>query len=91
MELMGHKLMMHAALMFDLLPDTKPTELTTISGSLQQKQFLAALPESFSKSDAEHLANTLGLSVKTMNRWLTDWSKSSVIQRLAHGEYTKAC
>ena len=91
MVLMGHKLLMHAALMFDLLPDTKPTELTTISGSLQQRQFLAALPESFSKSDAEHLANTLGLSVKTMNRWLTDWSKSSVIQRLAHGEYTKAC
>ena len=75
--------------MFDLLPDTKPTELTTISGSLHQKQFLAALPESFSKSDAEHLANTLGLSVKTMNNWLTMWTKSLKIQHVAHGQYEK--
>ena len=77
-------------LLFDLLPDTQPTEVGIVSGSLQQKQFLESLPMSFSKSDAEHLANTLGLSVKTMNRWLTDWVQTSVLQRLAYGEYAKA-
>lgn len=89
MVLMGHKLMMHAALMFDLLPDTKPTELTTISGSLQQKQFYDSLPQSFSRTDADHLANTLGVSARTIDRWLTNWTQQSVLQRIKQGEYSK--
>ena len=89
MVLMGHKLLMHAALMFDLLPDTQPTEVGIVSGSLQQKQFLESLPMSFSKSDAEHLANTLGLSVGTVGNWLTKWVKESKLQHVTYGEYSK--
>jgi len=49
-----------------------------------------SLPTSFSKADAEHLADALGVSVKTVNNWLTSWVKSATIQHVAHGEYSKS-
>ena len=76
-------------LLQDLLPDTKPTELTTISGSLQQKQFYDSLPQSFSRTDADGLANTLGVSARTVDRWLTNWTQQSMLQRVKQGEYSK--
>lgn len=89
MALMGHKLLMHAALMYDLLPEIKDTKVGNVSGSLQQHQFLSALPEQFSKQDAEHLANTLGVSVKALDKWLTIWTKNATVQRVAYGSYKK--
>ena len=89
MVLMGHKLLMHAALMFDLLPDTQPTEVGIVSGSLQQKQFYDSLPQSFSRTDADSLANTLGVSAKSEERWLTEWTKCSKLQRVTRGLYEK--
>ena len=76
-------------LMFDLLPDTQPTEVGIVSGSLQQKQFYDSLPQSFSRTDADSLANTLGMSLKSTDRWLTEWTKCSKLQRVAHGQYEK--
>ena len=89
MVLMGHKLLMHAALMFDLLPDTQPTEVGIVSGSLQQKQFYDSLPQSFSRTDADSLANTLGVSARTVDRWLTNWTQQTILQRVKQGEYSK--
>ncbi len=47
------------------------------------------LPEAFSKNDAEHLADTLGVSVGTMGNWLTKWVKCGDIQHVTYGEYKK--
>ena len=77
------------ALLKDALTVAKTTEVGIVSGSLQQKQFLESLPMSFSKSDAEHLANTLGLSVGTVGNWLTKWVKESKLQHVTYGEYSK--
>lgn len=87
--LMGHKLLMHAAATYDLLPTTSTPSPVAPSGSLLQKQFLDSLPEHFSKHDAEQLADTLGVSVKTMNRWLTNYVESNNLQRVRQGEYQK--
>lgn len=87
--LMGHKLLMHAAATYDLLPTISTPAPVAPSGSLMQKQFLDSLPEHFSKHDAEHLADTLGVSVKTLNNWLTKWVQNAMVQHIAHGEYGK--
>ncbi len=87
--LMGHKLLMHAAATYNLLPVTSTPTPSAPSGSLMQKQFLDSLPTEFSKNDAEHLANTLGVSVKTVNNWLTKWVQRSEIQHVSFGEYKK--
>jgi len=49
------------------------------------QQFLDSLPTVFSKNDAEHLANTLGVSVGTMGNWLTTLVQMSIIQRNTKG------
>jgi len=87
--LLGHKLLMHAAATYNLLPVLSTPAPEAPSGSLMQKQFLDSLPEAFSKSDAEHLADTLGVSVGTMGNWLTKWVKSGNIQHITYGEYKK--
>jgi len=87
--LMGHKLLMHAAATYDLLPVTSTPTPTAPSGSLLQKQFLDSLPEMFTKSLADEQARCLGVSVRTIERWLTTWTQTNVIQRNTKGEYQK--
>ena len=53
---------------------------------MKKKEYYAVFGK---KSDAEHLANTLGLSVGTIGNWLTRWVKESKLQHVTYGEYTK--
>jgi len=87
--LLGHKLLMHASATYNLLPVTSTPAPEAPSGSLMQKQFLDSLPEAFSKSLADDQARLLGVSVRTIERWLTTWTQTSIIQRNAKGEYQK--
>lgn len=89
MLLMGHKLLMHAAMVYDMLPETKQKEYSPVSGSLQARQFFDMLPWEFSKSLADEQARMLGLSVGTMQNWLTYWSQNGVLQRVEKGKYRK--
>ena len=89
MLLIGHKLLMHAAIIFNLIPETRKKEATPVSGSLLSRQFFKMLPADFEKNLAVIQASTLGVSVKTLNYWLDNWIKQSVIQRVAHGSYRK--
>lgn len=89
MLLMGHKLLMHAAMVYDMLPEVKQNDYAPVSGSLQARQFFDMLPWEFSKSFADDQARVLGLSVKTTNNWLTFWTQSNVLQRVKHGVYSK--
>lgn len=89
MVLMGHKLLMHAALMYDLLPEIKDTKVGQIDTNLQRKQFLDILTDTFSKQTAIDEANHIGVSVRTMEKWLSHYLQTAQIERVEHGLYHK--
>ena len=89
MMLMGHKLLMHSAMMFQMLPENKDATPGEIGHTLIQKQFFEMLPADFSKQDAVKQAEVLGISVDTMKRWLTKYTQSNDIQRVEQGKYRK--
>ena len=87
--LMGHKLLLHAAMMFQMLPTSKDTAPGEIGQNLVQKQFFQMLPADFTKQDAVKTAEVLGIGNKTIDRWLQKFVNSSEIQHVAHGKYIK--
>ena len=89
MLLIGHKLLMHAAMVFQMMPELKATPVGEIGGNMLQKQFFQMLPTDFTKQDAVKQAEVLGVNVRTMERWLVKLIQSSNIQHVAHGEYHK--
>ena len=54
-----------------------------------QRQFFQMLPTAFTKQDAIEQAKVLGVSVKTINNWLTKHLQSNEILHVAHGLYEK--
>ena len=89
MLLIGHKLLMHSAMMFQMLPENKDAAPGEIGHTLIQKQFFEMLPADFTKQDAVKQAEVLGISVDTMKRWLTKYTQSNDIQRVEQGKYRK--
>ena len=89
MLLIGHKLLMHAAMMYQMLPEIKSTEIGEIGSTLLQKQFFQMLPENFSKQDAVKQAEVLGVNVRTMEDWLEKLIKHVRIERVMKGQYHK--
>ena len=84
------KLLMHAAMMFQMLPENKDAAPGEIGHTLIQKQFFEMLPTDFTKQDAVKQAEVLGVSVKTIEVWLQKYIESSHIERVMHGSYRKA-
>ena len=89
MLLIGHKLLMHAAMVFQMMPELKATPVGEIGGNMLQKQFFQMLPTDFTKQEAVKQAEVLGVSVGTMKRWLTKYTLSNDIQRVEQGKYRK--
>ena len=89
MLLMGHKLLLHSAMMYQMLPTSKDATPGEIGQSLIQKQFFQMLPADFSKQDAVKMAEVLGVAEATMKRWLTKYTQSNDIQRVEQGLYRK--
>ena len=89
MLLVGHKLLLHSAMMFQMLPTSKDATPGEIGQSLIQKQFFQMLPADFSKQDAVKMAEVLGVAEATMKRWLTKYTQSNDIQRVEQGLYRK--
>ena len=87
--LMGHKLLLHAAMMYQMLPDKKDAVPGEIGQNLVQKQFFQMLPADFSKQDAIKTAEVLGVSVRTMEKWLYKFLQTTDIERVAQGKYQK--
>jgi|GEM_PF-694033 len=90
MLLIGHKLLMHAAMVFQMMPELKATPVGEIGGNMLQRQFFQMLPTDFTKQDAVKQAEVLGVSVKTIEVWLQKYIQSSHIERVMHGSYRKA-
>jgi hypothetical protein len=89
MLLIGHKLLMHSAMMFQMLPENKDAAPGEIGHTLIQKQFFQMLPADFTKQDAVKQAQVLGISVDTMERWLTKYAQTGDLQRIEQGKYSK--
>ena len=89
MLLIGHKLLMHAAMMFQMLPENKDAAPGEIGHTLIQKQFFEMLPADFTKQDAVKQAQVLGVSVRTMEKWIEKYLQSLDIVRISHGQYHK--
>ena len=90
MLLIGHKLLMHAAMVFQMMPELKATPVGEIGGNMLQRQFFQMLPTDFTKQEAVKQAEVLGVSVKTIEVWLQKYIQSSHIERVMHGIYRKA-
>lgn len=89
MLLIGHKLLMHAAMVFQMMPELKATPVGEIGGNMLQKQFFQMLPTDFTKQDAVKQAEVLGVAESTMKRWLTKYVQTSDIERVGQGLYKK--
>ena len=87
--LMGHKLLLHAAMMFQMLPQSKDAAPGEIGHNLVQKQFFQMLPTDFTKQDAVKAAEVLGVNVRTMEDWLEKMIKHARIERVMKGQYHK--
>ena len=87
--LIGHKLLMHAAMVFQMMPELKSTPMGEIGGNMLQKQFFQMLPTDFTKQDAIEQAKVLGVALSTMERWITKSVQTASIKRLATGVYQK--
>lgn len=88
MLLFANKLMLHAGLMFQLLP-AEAEKSIVIGSTLQQQQFFCSVPDQFSKQDAAELAGVLGIPLRTLEHWLNKGVISNQLTRLSHGEYRK--
>ena len=89
MLLIGHKLLMHAAMVFQMMPELKSTPMGEIGGNMLQRQFFQMLPTDFTKQDAVKQAEVLGIGYKTIDRWLQKSINCNEIQHVAHGKYSK--
>ena len=89
MILIGHKLLMHSAMMFQMLPENKDAAPGEIGQTLIQRQFFDMLPADFTKQDAVKQAEVLGVSVRTMEDWLEKMIKQAHIVRVMKGMYQK--
>ena len=89
MLLIGHKLLMHAAMMFQMLPENKDAAPGEIGHTLIQKQFFEMLPADFTKQDAVKQAEVLGINIKTLDYWLTKFVNTGDLQRIMSGKYQK--
>ena len=89
MLLIGHKLLMHSAMMYQMLPQNKDAAPGEIGQSLIQKQFFQMLPTDFSKQDAVKTAEVLGVNIKTVEYWLSKFVNSGDLQRIMNGKYQK--
>ena len=89
MLLIGHKLLMHAAMVFQMMPELKATPVGEIGGNMLQKQFFQMLPTDFTKQDAVKQAEVLGVALSTMERWITKSVQTAHIERLTIGLYRK--
>ena len=87
--LIGHKLLLHSAMMYQMLPQNKDAAPGEIGQSLIQKQFFQMLPTDFSKQDAIEQAKVLGVNVRTMEDWLEKMTKHARIERVMKGQYHK--
>lgn len=83
----------HNAHIFLFLPkaDTAQTtsSTTTARTTLQQRQFLEALPPEFDRQAYTELATALGINPRTADRIIHRWCDTGQLENVSHGKYRK--
>ena len=87
--LTGHKLLIHAVMIFQMLPNSKDTVPGDVGQTLVQTEFFKMLPADFTKQEAIKTAEVLGVGLNTLNKWLAKFVQSNDLLHVAHGEYRK--
>lgn len=87
-------LLAHTASVFQALP-RKGLSVKALKGSKQladasRSKFLAALPNSFNRSNYCAIAQSLGIATKTAERYIAEFCKSGQLTRPANGQYQKS-
>ena len=86
-------LLQHTASVFQTLPRS-PQSVRTPKGMKQlaegsRSKFLAALPVAFTRADFCEVAQSLGITTKTAERYITELCKNGQLEHPAHGQYYK--
>lgn len=58
-------------------------------GNKRQSQLREKLPDEFSTAEAIEVAVKMGISQKSVERYLKEWKESELIERVSHGHYRK--
>ncbi len=90
---MASVILRHNAHIFLSLPkaDTAQTtsSTTTSRTTLQQRQFLEALPPEFDRQTYTELATSLGVNPRTADRIIRRWCDTGQLENVSHGKYRK--
>ena len=62
--------------------DTEVTATPT-----KPEEVLARLPREFTRADAVRVGGEFGVAVRTIDRYLTIWQKTSVIEQIGRGQF----
>ena len=82
----SENLMDHASLVFNLFPKTS----SMLKGFKEQKEiYFKALPEEFSRKEADKKANELNIRLKTAEKYLSDFVNEKRLIRIEYGKYKK--
>ena len=86
-------LLQHTASVFQTLPRS-PQSVRAPKGMKQlaegsRSKFLAALPIAFTRADFCEVAQSLGITTKTAERYITELCKNGQLEHPAHGQYYK--
>ena len=89
---MASVILRHNAHIFLSLPKADTAQLTSSVSTrttLQQRQFLEALPPDFDRQTSTELATALGVNPRTADRIIRRWCDTGQLENVSHGKYRK--
>lgn len=88
-ELIGNKLILHMAQVYQLVKGTEKVSLPTIKPLDQKQILLSLLPEEFESKTLVAEAQSQGISARTSTRWNEEWMAHGLVQKIRYGVYKK--
>jgi hypothetical protein len=64
-------------------------ETEVVTTPTKPEEVLARLPSEFTRADAVRVGGEFGVAVRTIDRYLTIWQKTSVIDTISHGLFRR--
>ncbi len=90
---MASVILRHNAHIFHTLPKADAAQpaasAATTRTTLQQRQFLEALPPEFDRQAYTETATALGINPRTADRIIRRWCDTGQLENVSHGKYRK--
>lgn len=83
------KLLLNAADAYNQIGGKDQLAVPEVKGSYQKSTFLASLPIEFSTGECVKLAQQMGASRRSAERWLQQWTEIGILQKNEFGQYAK--